>query len=290
MRQCFFLFASICVLALSGCKDVGFRRIDDASEKASVQSAQEAMHSVALALENYHDKTGAYPKGSETGLFDSIKYHFIVPIDPGHLYRNEKEQSNYIAIGNRRNKLVYHNPPTVGAGAYTLYWVGVNGVDEEGRGDDVFPAQAANTKQIIRRITRSFKGKGSSVEFVLKLSGLDPAKDNAQLTIKDGPAILYKDSWQIRDYIGKRDDLTEPEKQRIIADEVDRFFRPSHFLRLDSLSAHPDIKNVISMQANSLVFDLRGSDTEMFSYYAGNNKSVILIWDGKRKKLITLID
>ncbi len=281
---------AVVALLLAGCKEVGFRRLDDASDKASVQSAEEAMHSIELALENYHDKTGTYPKGSESLLFDTIKNYFIVPIDPAHLYRNEKDQANYVAIGSKRNKIVYRNPPTVGAGAYSLYWVGINGVDEEGRGDDLFPTRSTNTKQIIRRITKSFKGKGSSIEFVLKLSGLDATKDNAVFTIKDGSTILMKDDWQVRSYLNKRDDLTESEKQRIIADEVDRFFRASRFVKMDSVNSRPDIKRVLISQANTALNDLKGSDAEVFTYYAGNNRTVILFWDSKRKKLVTLSD
>lgn len=286
MRYLTLLVICNSLVFLGGCKDIGFRKLEDAGDKASVQSAEEALRQIELALENYKNKNGTYPRTNETYLFDTLKNYFIVPIDPAHIYRNEKEQTNYIAVGSRRNKIIYHYPPTVGAGPYTLYWVGVNGVDEEGQDDDLFPAKNGTSKQIIRRVTKSFKGKGSNIEFILKVAGLDPDADNAVFILKDGSVLLYKDEWPLKRYVSGRLELTDADKQQIITEEIDRFFRASHFIMVDSLGNHPEIRRMITASEPSLLAELARKDLEVFLYNNGT-RTILLVWDAKRKRLTT---
>ena len=121
-----------------GCEGTGFRKIEGANEKATVQSAQEALQQVELALGKYKETNHIYPRVTEGSLYDTLRKYFVIPIDANHIYRNEKDQSNYIAVGGRKNKIIYRYPATLGPGEYTLYWVGMNAIDEEGRGDDLF--------------------------------------------------------------------------------------------------------------------------------------------------------
>src|SRR5688500_11808146 len=101
------LLIAVAVIGFIGCKDVGFRQLPDASEQASSTSAIEAMQTVESALEQYKQRNGDYPHVTESHLFDSLSKYFLAPIDQSHLYLNEREKANYIAIGNRRNKIVY---------------------------------------------------------------------------------------------------------------------------------------------------------------------------------------
>lgn len=286
MRQTVtFLF--LCLVMVS-CKDVGFRKLEDASDKASLQSAQEALRATELALENYREKNGYYPKSTEVFLYDTLQNYYRVPIDPSHVYRNEKEQTNYIAIGTRRNKFIYRSPATIGAGPYTLYWIGINGIDEEGQGDDVLmQAKSAKSGELIRRTVRAFKGKNSSVEFMLKVSGLDPERDNVIFTIKDGETTIYKDEWKLRSWVDGRYDLTDADKQHIFTDEIERFFKGSHFMPLDSVVSNRELHRQFTANQPNLLRDLAKKGLEVFTYDNGS-ASISMIFDTKRKRITTI--
>jgi len=286
MRQLIILL--LLSLAITSCKDVGFRKLEDASDKATLQSAQEALRATELALENYREKNGSYPKTTEVFLYDTLQNYYVIPIDPAHLYRNEKEQTNYIAIGSRRNKIIYRCPATIGAGPYTLYWIGINGTDEEGQGDDVMmQAKSAKSGEIIRRTVRPFKGKASTIEFMLKISGLDPDNDNVVFNVKDGEATIYKDEWKLRSWVDGRLDLTDADKQHIFTDEIERFFKGSHFVALDSLATRPELQRVVTAGYPNLTRDLAKKELEMFTYDKGKS-SVGILWDSKRKRIVNV--
>src|SRR5215207_914437 len=93
--------ALLVVISFFGCKDVGFRELPDASEQASLSSVHEAMLMVEAALEQYKQRNGDYPRANKSQLFDSLSKYFLTPIDQAHLYINERDKSNYIAIGGR---------------------------------------------------------------------------------------------------------------------------------------------------------------------------------------------
>jgi type II secretory pathway pseudopilin PulG len=286
MRQLILLL--LLSLTITSCKDVGFRKLEDASDKATLQSAQEALRATELALENYREKNGSYPKTTEVFLYDTLQNYFVIPIDPAHLYRNEKEQTNYIAIGSRRNKIIYRCPATIGAGPYTLYWIGINGTDEEGQGDDVFmQAKSAKTGEIIRRTVRPFKGKNSTIEFMLKVSGLDPDNDHIVFNVKDGDVTIYKDEWKLRSWVDGRLDLTDADKQRIFTDEIERFFKGSHFISFDSLATRPELRSLIVASYPALPRELAKKEIEVFTYDNGKT-SVVILWDSKRKRIVNV--
>jgi hypothetical protein len=252
------------------------------------QSAQEALRVTELALESYYDKNGAYPKSTEVFLYDTLQNYYVIPLDPAHLYRNEKEQTNYIAIGSRKNKIIYRCPATIGAGPYTLYWIGVNGIDEEGQGDDILMhAKSAKRGELIRRTVRAFKGKNSTVEFMLKVTGLDPERDNVTFTLKDGEATIYKDEWKLRSWVDGRYDLTDADKQHIFTDEIERFFKGSHFMPVDSVASSPDLYRQFTSSQPSLLRDLAKKELEVFTYDNGR-ASVSILYDTKRKRIATI--
>src|SRR5437879_3172104 len=90
-------------LLLGGCEGMGFRKIEGANEKATVQSAQEVLQQVELALNKYKETNRTYPRVTEMNLYDTLRNYFVIPVDPNQVYKNEKDQSNYIAIGGRKN-------------------------------------------------------------------------------------------------------------------------------------------------------------------------------------------
>src|SRR5437016_5707809 len=133
---------SIAVLC-SGCRDVGFREIDvSARSRASVQTARDVMVQLQQGLHAYYEVKHHYPETNEAHLYDSIRNYMSGQLDPLDLYRNDNGKGYFIAIGARSERIVYRYPPTIGVGDYTLYWIGPNGVDEEGEGDDIDAWQA----------------------------------------------------------------------------------------------------------------------------------------------------
>jgi hypothetical protein len=264
-----------------GCKDVGFRELPDASELASVSSANEAMQTVEAALEQYKQRNGDYPYVTETHLFDSLSKYFLAPIDQAHLYLNERDRTNYIAIGNRRNKIVYRYPGTVGAGEYTLYWVGPNGVDEEGSGDDRFPMRKSGSRKFTRRILRKTTKNGVELEYILQVSGTNPRKDSMLFYISNGEKRLYTDAWPVANYVRHRLDLTEHEQYEVIAQEISRFFASGHFISTDSLNNRGSTLMKLRTSGKwspSRLKEIR----EVFIYSPSQNTSVIAFYDPRK--------
>ena len=97
---------SILLFILVGCEGTGFRKIEGANEKATVQSAQETLQQIELALSKYKEINRTFPRLTEASLYDTLKNYFVIPVDPNHIYHNETDQTNYIAVGGRKNKII----------------------------------------------------------------------------------------------------------------------------------------------------------------------------------------
>jgi hypothetical protein len=271
--------------AFSACKETGFRKMEGASERATVESARETMQQMQVALERYHEVHHSYPATTEAAVFDSLHDYFLITIDPANLYKNENDQSTYIAIGSRKNKIIYHYPATLGSGEYTLYWIGANGVDEEGRGDDIFIQTASIQKQLSRRTVINFRNDSTKVEFVLSATGGDSRKDSALFQVRSGKNILYEDWWLLRSYTNNRPELTDRERQEIVNTEFDRFLRPSHFERADSLSKN--LSSPITRRIDSKDFsDLLSAKLPVFSYYSAGEGSKAIYWSVRGKRIV----
>lgn len=273
-------------VSLFGCKEVGFRQLPDASEQASVQSALETMQLVEAALEQYKLRNGDYPHITESYLFDSLSKYFLTPIDQAHIYLNERDQHNYIAIGSRRNKIVYRYPGTIGSGDYTLYWVGSNGVDEEGSGDDRFPTRKSGSKQFTRRIKRKTSKTGVELEYMLRVTGTEPKKDSMLFSITNGEKDLYAAAWPVSNYVRSRQDLTEHEQQEMVSIEIARFFSPGHFILTDSLASHEKVLARLRDHgwSPSRLKEIR----EVFIYSPSHTSSVIAFYDPRKSTIVTV--
>lgn len=281
-----FFIVGCSILLFSGCEGTGFRKIEGANEKATIVSAQEVLQQLELALSKYKEVNRTYPRGTESALYDTLKNYFVIPVDPNHIYRNERDQSNYIAIGARKNKIIYRYPATLGSGDYTLYWVGLNGIDEEGRGDDIFASHGKMPKQLSRKLLTNFRADSVKTEFSLFATGSNDAKDSAKFQVKSGSQVLYSDWWPLSSYIAGRPELTEPEKQETINLEFDRFLHPMHFMSADSLQGS---KQAPSFQLDdATVKDLTKKNVELFSYYAGNKGVRMIYWNPKDKKIYAI--
>ncbi|MFI5264319.1 MAG: hypothetical protein ACHQM6_07380, partial [Candidatus Kapaibacterium sp.] len=189
MQKKHFIGMMLILLVAGGCKDVGFRNIEGANEKATVQSAQEALQQIELALSKYKEINRSYPRVTESTLYDTLKNYFIIPIDPNHIYRNETDQSNFIAIGGRKNRIIYRYPATLGSGDYTLYWIGLNALDEEGRGDDLFASHGKSPKQLSHKLLTNFRGDSIKAEFSLSATGSDFTRDSVKFMVKSASTI-----------------------------------------------------------------------------------------------------
>jgi hypothetical protein len=275
------LLIAVAVIGFIGCKDVGFRELPDASEVASSTSALEAMQAIETALDQYKQRHGDYPQVTETHLFDSLSKYFLAPIDQAHLYLNEREKANYIAIGNRRNKIVYRYPGTIGSGEYTLYWVGSNGVDEEGGGDDRFPIRKAGSRAFTRRILRKSSKNGVDLEYILQVTGTNPKKDSMLFHISNGEKKLYSDRWPVANYVRNRLDLTDLEQRDVIAQEVARFFSSGHFIQMDSLNSKGS--TLMKLRASGKWSPSRLKDIrEVFIYSPSQTMSIIAFYDPRK--------
>jgi hypothetical protein len=272
-----------------GCKDVGFRELPDSSEQASLTSANETMQLVEAALEQYKQRYGDYPQVTEAHLFDSLSKFFLTPIDQAHIYLNEREKANYIAVGNRRNKLVYRYPGTIGSGEYTLYWVGPNGVDEEGSGDDRFPLRKAGPRRFQRRTVRKTAKNGAELEYLLQVTGTNPKKDSMLFSISNGEKRLYADRWPVANYVRYRLDLTEREQSDIIAQEIARFFSSGHFILTDSLNSHGS--TLMKLRASGKWSPSRLKDVrEVFIYSPSQTSSIIAFYDPRKITIETVLN
>jgi hypothetical protein len=279
----YFLFSCFLLGLLAGCNGTGFRKIEGENEKATVQSAQDALQQIELALDKYKEVNRSYPRVTEATLYDTLRNYFIIPIDPNHIFRNEKDQSNYIAIGGRKNKIIYRFPATLGSGEYTLYWVGLNGIDEEGRGDDLFVSHGKIPKQLSRKMVLTFRDDSIKTEFSLMATGSDLVRDSVKFQIKSANTTLYSDWWSLGSYISGRPELTDAEKQESINLEFDRFLHPVHFITADSLlKTRTFLANALD---SGTLHDLAKKNMKIFSYYAGSKGVRTIYWNPKDKKI-----
>lgn len=282
MRYLVFVSA---LLLFAGCEGTGFRKIEGANEKATVESAQEALQQVELALGKYKEVNRTYPRVTEASLYDTLRKYFVIPIDANHIYRNEKDQSNYIAVGGRKNYVIYRFPATLGSGEYTLYWIGINGIDEQGRGDDIFAAKGKMPKQLSHKLITNFRGDSLRTEFSLSASGGDVTKDSVKFQIRIGSVLIYSDWWPLGTYISGRPELTETERQETIDLEFDRFLHPVHFIEADSLLRDKKLDAIADKIGDKLLKDLAKKHLQVFTYYGGQNGVRAIYWDPRERKI-----
>ncbi|MBS1902352.1 MAG: hypothetical protein JSS75_01450 [Bacteroidetes bacterium] len=272
---------------LAACKGIGFRHMEGASEKATVQSANETLQQIEVALERYHEVNHRYPQATDLSLYDSLRDYFLIPVDAANLYRNENDQATYVAVGGRKNKIIYHYPATLGSGEYTLYWIGLNAVDEEGRGDDIFATPTSAQKQLSRRVFVDFRNDSAKVEFVLSATGGDARKDEAVFVIRSGKTTIYEDRWAMSAYTRNRPDLSERERQEVMNAEFDRFLRPTHFNSVDSLAKNPG--SLLTRRIDSKDFsDLAKAKLPVFTYYSAGEGAKAVYWSVKAKKVVVI--
>jgi hypothetical protein len=281
------LYASAMLIA--GCKGVGFRESDDARQHPSTEVAHEVLQQIQDALRAFHDSQHRYPATNEAHLYDSIRNYMKDQIDPEKLYRNDGGKGFYIAVGGRNNRIVYRFPPTVGPADYTLYWVGPNGVDELGEGDDLPSWDTAGAgSQFEKRKSVDLRGDNHPLDIEVAETGTNLFKDSVLLLIQSGDTVLYRDRWPLTAYFIKRPELTEVERGRIVREEVERLLKPSEFVPTDSLLDHDWQKwadlDPKSFEASEIVKSRR----PMFNYYTGTNGSLGIVWSTARKKFIVV--
>jgi hypothetical protein len=273
------------VIFFAGCEGAGFRKIEGANEKATIQSAQETLQQIELALSKYKEINRTYPRITEASLYDTLKNYFVIPVDPNHIYRNESDQMNYIAVGGRKNKIIYRYPATLGSGEYTLYWVGLNGIDEEGRGDDIFSSRGKMPKQLSHKFITNFRGDSVKTEFFLSATGSDFAKDSVKFQIRIGTMPIYFDWWTLGSYIAGRPELSESERQEIVNTEFDRFLHPVHFIPADSLLQSRKLSVVGYQLDKKILGELAEKNLQVFTYYAGSKGVRVIYWNPRERKI-----
>ncbi len=281
------LFAAVSLLVLCACKETGFRKLEGASERATIQSANETLKQIEVALERFKEVNHRYPATSEQFIVDSLRDYFLIPVDAAFLYKNEKDQSSYIAVGGRKNKIVYHYPATLGSGEYTLYWIGLNAVDEDGRGDDLFLQSTSSAKQLSRHQIVAFRDDSANVEFSLSATGGDIRKDSVIFQLRSGQRILFTDRWLLRSYTNDRPELNERERQEIVGSEFDRFLRQSHFLAADSLAKNSNSSLTRRIDQKDFAA-LAKAKLPVFTYYSASGGSKAIYWSTREKRIVVL--
>ncbi len=275
-------------IATSGCKDVGFREIDvSAKSRASVQTARDVMAQIQQGLHFYYESKHRYPETTEAYLYDSIRNYIPNQIDPIDLYRNDNGKGYFIAVGARSEKIIYRYPPTIGIGDYTLYWVGPNGVDEEGEGDDVDAWQPSDTLRHFER-QRHFdlQNDGTADQLRLIRTGPDITHDSVIFEISRHDTLRYREAWPLSEYCKDRPELSMDERKRIIRSELDRFFSSEAFAHTDSLlNQHWPHWDEVQPQSPAMA-ELIHSDATMFNFYEGARGSKGIVWLPSEKKFV----
>jgi hypothetical protein len=194
-------------------------------------------------------------------------------------------------VGGRVNRIIYRYPATVGPEEYALYWVGVNGVDEEGEGDDVPVWHEEDTvKRLERKRSLDLRNDGSQVQILLVRTGPDVFRDSVKLSIKEKKGekdtVLFRDSWPLRNYFRNRPELTEADRRRIVREELEKVLSNSQFVRTDSLTQH-DWGSWDELKPKSLeMSEIMKRNELMFNYYTGATGSRGIVWSPSRKKFI----
>jgi hypothetical protein len=283
------LVAIVLISLLSGCKDVGFKELPEAGQGGTRNEAWDLIQQVRQGLTAYKERYGSYPVISEDYLYDSIRNMMDRTVDPEYLYRNDKGKGYFIAIGGRSNRLIYHYPGTIGPADYTLYWVGPNGVDETGEGDDLAawtPADTTIPVQFERKRTMDLIGDGSKFHLRLLSSGNDLYNDSVTFTITEFDTVLYRDRWPLFAYFDYRPELREQDRRKIVRTELGKFFDQSQFVRTDSIFEH-NWKPWITVDPKSTEGqDIAKMNGLLFNYYAGSRGSKGIVWSPTRKKFV----
>jgi hypothetical protein len=291
MNSCTIFIFVLVFGGLSGCKDVGFRELDvSAKSRASVQTAREVMAQLQQGLRAFYDAKHRYPETTEAYLYDSIRNYMPAQIDPIDLYRNDNGKGYFIAVGARSERVIYRYPPSVGAGDYTLYWVGPNGVDEEGEGDDVdaWQTSADTVRRFERQRTADLQEDRNPDRLRLIRTGADIYRDSVRFEIVRGDTIFYSDSWPISSYFRDRPELSDAERKQLVRIELDRFLTPGAFVHTDSLLYH-NWPHWGDFPANSPeMAEIVHSGEAMFNYYAGIGGSKGIAWLKSRRRFVVV--
>jgi len=283
-----FLFAAVSVY---GCKDVGFRQLDvSAKSRASVQTAREVMAQVQQGLRAFYDAKHRFPETTEAYLYDSIRNYISSQIDPIHLYRNDNGKGYFLSVGTRSGRIIYRYPPTVGAGDYTLYWVGQNGVDEEGEGDDVDSWQLATdtVRKFERQRTADLQNDRDPDRLRLIRTGADIYRDSVKFQIVRHDSVFYSDTWSLSAYFKDRPELTDAERKQLVRTELDRFLMPGAFVHTDSLLYRNWAHWVVVAPNSPEMVEIIHSGEPMFNYYAGNRSSKGIAWLKSKRKFVVI--
>jgi hypothetical protein len=255
-RPAHWLLAIGILTSVAGCRKIGFRELDVTEKnRASVQTARDVMAELQRGLRLFYEEKHRYPATTEAHVYDSIR-NFIPQIDPVHLYRNDFGKGYFLAVGGRANRIIYRYPPTVGTGDYTLYWIGQNGVDEEGEGDDIDAWQHVDTTHRFEIIRHD--------------------------------SILYRDSWPLMAYFRDRPELTDADRRRMVRTELDRFLSIGSFVHTDSLLQHDWSKWVDVKPKSPEMAEIVHSGELMFNYFAGDRGSKGIAWLASKRKFVTV--
>lgn len=296
MRFFWLLVALLGVMGAEGCRDVGFHEIDvSAKRRASVQMAREVMAQIRQGLHNFYEAKHHYPMTAEAYLYDSIRNYTSTEIDPIDLYRNDNGKGYFIAVGARSERIIYRYPPTIGLGDYTLYWVGPNGVDEEGEGDDVDAWQPTDTiHRYARQREADLQNDNEPDRLRLLSTGSNIYLDSVRLEVTSmtdhagRDTLLYSNSWPLSAYFKNRPELTDDERKQIVRSELDRFLTQGAFVHTDSLLDQGVDHWLVFKPKSPELSEIIQSGELMFNYYAGDLGSEGIAWLKSKKKFVVV--
>lgn len=109
----------------------------------------EVLDSCAAGLCRFHRINGTYPKTNGKHFFDEIRN--LAGIDEIYIYPDSANDNNFLGMKREKSELLKTEHLFLGIGrpgqyitykyvmrdAYLLYSVGENGIDEQGKGDDL---------------------------------------------------------------------------------------------------------------------------------------------------------
>jgi hypothetical protein len=288
-RPAHWLLAIGILTSVAGCRKIGFRELDVTEKnRASVQTARDVMAELQRGLRLFYEEKHRYPATTEAHVYDSIR-NFIPQIDPVHLYRNDFGKGYFLAVGGRANRIIYRYPPTVGTGDYTLYWIGQNGVDEEGEGDDIDAWQPVDTThRFERQRSADLQDEREPDRLLLIRTGPDLFRDSVRFEIIRHDSILYRDSWPLMAYFRDRPELTDADRRRMVRTELDRFLSIGSFVHTDSLLQHDWSKWVDVKPKSPEMAEIVHSGELMFNYFAGDRGSKGIAWLASKRKFVTV--
>jgi len=278
----------LAAILFAGCRDIGFRELDvSARNRASAQTAREVMGQVQQGLRAYYEAKHHYPETNEAHLYDSVRNFIASQIDPLTLYRNDNGKGYFLAVGSRSERIVYRYPPTIGVGDYTLYWIGPNGVDEEGEGDDIDAWQGQDTtKHFERQRLADLEGSHEPGKLVVIRTGPDIYRDSVRFEIVRHDSVRYHDTWPLSAYFKSRPELTDGDRHRIVREELDRLLSPAAFVHTDSLPYHDWAQWVDVKPKSPEMAEIVHAGELMFNYYAGDRGSRGIAWLPSKKKFV----